>query len=197
MRKIRLAYYLIADASGLDEFRDETCKRFPEHVTIRGRFIAHDSAIADLVAAGREVFRILPPFAAELHGPRVFGSGLTWYELSDDASLVAILRAIHEQLNHKLIQSGLIEEDEVPGEHSGDSFTPHMTLAFNGVDAARIDCAPSRMQVRFVEWGLFRYDEWETSPRLRCVFGEHLHAEPSAPAHHVRSSASLLASCFR
>lgn len=182
MSKLRLAYYLIADSPELRGLRDASCRPFPEHITIRGRFLTHRANLADLVVMGREAFRVLAPFTAELLGPRVFADGLTWYELTADSAAYPPLRAVHRHLDRELVRRRLIDQDEVPVAHSGDSFTPHMTIAFRSPSLERLSMAPPSLQVNFVEWGLFRYDNWKDKPQLRCVFGEHLYArrEPDA-----------------
>ncbi|HYK05427.1 MAG TPA: 2'-5' RNA ligase family protein [Thermoanaerobaculia bacterium] len=180
MRKLRYAYYLLADPSEPRLLRDETCWLFPEHITIRGRFLASPSKVADLVIAGREVFRTLAPFTAELHGPRVFASGLSWYELREESAALPAIRSIHRHLDRELRDRGLLLDDEVPASHSGELYKPHMTLSFRRLAPEQLQSYPATVRVPFVEWGLFRYDGWPSRPKLRCVFGEHLYGRTTA-----------------
>jgi len=188
MQKLRFAYYLIADAPDFRALRDGTCDPFPEHVTIRGRFLANRSALADLVVAGREAFRMLAPFTVEFIGPRVVDDRLAWYEPSDDSRAAPALRAVHRHLDRDLAKRGVIAFDEVPESHRGESYTPHMTVAFRALSAVRLRAMPRSMPVAFNEWGLFVYDdEWQPRPRLRCAFGEHLYSTQQARSQQAPS----------
>lgn len=181
MAKLRFAYYLIATSSEFRALRDDSCSPFPEHITIRGRFLASRSKLADLVVIGREAFRNLAPFTAELRGPHSFPSGLTWYELTPESGAFPAIRSLHRQLDRELLDHRLVAVDEVPAEYRGDGYVPHMTISFHGLPEQRLSVAPPSVQVSFVEWGLFRYDDWGARPRLRCVFGEHLYGKEPLP----------------
>ena len=174
MRVSRFAYYLLCEPSVLGTLRDETCSAFPEHITMRGRFLAPRTKVADLVAFGRHVFGALAPFTAELEGPRVFDSGLAWYEVPVGSPAYQPLRDIHRSLEDELGERDLMMS-EVPAAFSGDGFVPHMTTSFGRGRDATLNL-PARIRVTFVEWGLFLYDGPPYDPTPRCVFGEHLHA---------------------
>lgn len=182
MRKMRFAYYLLADSTPIAGLRDDVATAFPEHITVRGRFIADSAAFADLVVAGRDAFRVVAPFSVELAGPVTLANDVTWYEVLEDSVALAALRALHHRLDGELKRRRLILEDEVPLEFRGDGYRPHLTMSFKRLQPAVLAAAPQRLHVRFQEWGLFRYERWPRRPRLRCVFGEHLYgATPPVP----------------
>jgi hypothetical protein len=125
---------------------------------------------------------MLAPFTAEFVGPRVVEGRLAWYEPGEDSGAIPALRAVHRHLDRDLAERGVIAFDEVPECHRGESYTPHMTVAFRALPTSQLRAMPRSMQMTFNEWGLFVYDQWQPRPRLRCAFGETLYSAQQSPA---------------
>lgn len=174
----RFAYFLLAEPSELSAVRDETCHVFPEHVTLRGRFLASRRRISDLIAAGREALRGFAAITAPLVGPASPDGTMTWYEVAPADESALRIRVAHERLNRTLSDIGVLSMDEVAA-FSGECYRPHFTVSFSrGHDA--LAHAPARANVSLSEWGLFRYSGGREPSEVVCIYAEALRS-PAGP----------------
>jgi 2'-5' RNA ligase len=133
------------------------------HVTLRGRFIAgQESAFR----AFRRLTEVLEhaPRSVELHltGPEFQSPDLVWLEVDPKTPGQRALFSLNRIAESACKQCVLV--DEVPREHKGDRFRPHVTLAWgvkkNLLKRARFH-APTRLVSRITRIALARYpDEW-------------------------------------
>jgi hypothetical protein len=173
----RFAYFLLAEPSVLSAVRDETCRVFPEHVTLRGRFLASRRRISDLIAAGRDALRDFAAISAPLVGPASPDGTMTWYEVAPSDESARRIRAAHERLNQMLSGLDVLSMDEVAA-YSGSHYRPHFTVSFARGQSA-LAHAPSIANVALSEWGLFRYSGGREPSEVVCIYAEAL--RPAGP----------------
>jgi hypothetical protein len=180
MNTLRLAYFLIARPSALSSLRDDTCRSFPEHMTVRGRFTAPADVIADLSLLGRYAFSGCERMTIVLRGPVSPCRSLIWYE--PDPHEASRIRDIHANLNSLLVRERLIACDEVPEAHAGREFWPHFTVSFRPQPASAVAEWAREVSVTFDEWGLYRYDVRGRVLAVTAVYGERFISHHTTPS---------------
>ncbi len=117
-----------------EEFSSATGNRlalyFPVHITLRGPFWtdADSKSFRDCL---KRVCRRHRPLQVLLDGPVFVQPDLCWLQIPPTEPCFPALRNIHDDLEDEV--NRLICVDDVPANHKGDCFRPHMTLGWGTV----------------------------------------------------------------
>lgn len=160
-----VALYLLPTRIEPTPERFGLAKRFPLHLTIRGRFLVRPG---ELASVAREVARglpKLPAFRAELRGPLQPREDLWWYEILPGHRGFATARQAHELADTVLAEHGLIVRDLTPSAYKGTGFRPHITVSFSGLTPGDVERAPGSVRAVFSHWAVHRYHPRDGLPR--------------------------------
>jgi hypothetical protein len=150
---------------------DRTASFFPVHVTIRGRFRAQPRLAGAAFRRFCESERHAPG-AIELTGPVFRAPDLAWLEVGRSSRSFRELRRIHGNADDAV--RGILDQDEVAAEHTGDGYTPHVTLGWgcNEEDVRALAAQEPSLVIaaRLVAVALAKYPAgWPVSEELEVV----------------------------
>ncbi|MHC1728787.1 MAG: 2'-5' RNA ligase family protein [Syntrophobacteraceae bacterium] len=107
-------------------------QKFPVHVTLRGPFWT-SAEMHTLSECLQRVCRLYRPIPVLLNGPVFVDPDLCWLEVVRTSTGFADLLDLHRHLDEEMKRHLVI--DDVPANHKGNNYRPHMTVGW-GADAA-------------------------------------------------------------
>lgn len=144
---------------------------FPVHVTIRGRFLAHEVDARFVFGQLVQVWAAGPPGMLSLSGPAFCPPDLAWLQVEQSSLGYESLARLHREADAACLRC--LVRDEVSAEHAGDGFSPHVTLGW-GVTASQVTelLHSSRLPINsWVErFALARYpSDWSQSRPVELI----------------------------
>jgi hypothetical protein len=148
---------------------NDLARRFPVHVTLRGRFWGLPAAVSEAFQqAGREGWTKCD---LKLSGPAFQPPNLLWLSVELDGTGYSELLRLHKQLEVAL--KPVLRLDETLPAHAGTGYQPHVTLAWGATEEAvhlwglpEIHSAHAKLAgVVLAEYP----DAWPTSGTVRLV----------------------------
>lgn len=106
--------------------------RFPAHITIRGPFWT-ETGLARSRDWIENICRSYRQIEIVLNGPASVDPDLCWLEVDPASAGFAGLRELHMKLEDEV--GSLVAIDDVPANHKGENYRPHVTLGW-GTDSA-------------------------------------------------------------
>ncbi|WP_435051653.1 2'-5' RNA ligase family protein [Desulfoferrobacter suflitae] len=116
---------------------DSLALRFPIHVTLRGPFWANSNGIHSLLYQTKKSTAAFHQLDVLLVGPVPVSPSLCWLELTASGSALQYMSGLHTMLEG--LVAPLMLRDDVPDEHKGANFRPHVTLGWGVSPAALCD----------------------------------------------------------
>jgi hypothetical protein len=150
---------------------NRTALFFPAHITIRGRFWASDRSVNGVLRHLRESGSYASgPF--QLIGPVFRPPDLLWLELSAATLGFRELSRMHRDVS-ALFRS-IVQRDEVPADHAGEGFQPHVTLGWgcSPVDVGELEVSslPISLSAEVASLALVKYPgEWPVTECLEII----------------------------
>jgi hypothetical protein len=154
------------DKLRLHAMRSGTALKYPIHVSIKGRFIAHRNVGQNDLARSLAVLsQSVKPFTAEVFGPTKVNDQLYWMECQPSSPGYTSFRCLHS-LCEGLLEDKVLQEC-TPPEFRFEGYRPHVTLAWysrSDPDRKQADCNLEKIKpfvetVKFQRLCLFSYDE--------------------------------------
>lgn len=106
--------------------------KFPVHITLRGPFWT-GAEIPALSICLQRIYRLYHPIPIILDGPVFVDPDLCWLEVVQTSAGFANLLDLHRHLDEELRRH--VVTDDVPTNHKGKDYRPHVTVGW-GADAA-------------------------------------------------------------
>lgn len=135
--------------------------RFPIHITLRGPFWANSNGIHSLLNQTKKSTAAFHRLEVLLEGPVLVSPALCWLELTATGPALQYMSRLHNVLEG--LVAPLMLRDDVPDEHKGANFRPHVTLGW-GVSPVTL-CAnlfnaePLRLHGMIESIAIVRYPE--------------------------------------
>ena len=149
---------------------DRRALRFPVHVTLRGPFRTDAARLVGLIESLRGCCRSHGSFPVTLHGPVFVEPDLCWFEIKTGSTGFSTCLDLHTRLEN--LSRPLVLMDDVPADHKGADYRPHVTLGWNVHASARqlLSERPGDLSATINSIALVRYpDDWPARGTVRAI----------------------------
>lgn len=143
---------------------------FPVHVTLRGPFWTDSGNLPSLIQRIKLHCESRFAFKVAVTGPVLVQPDLCWFEVITGTDGFSVCRDLHTRMRE--IVRPLAAADDVPADHAGINYRPHMTVGW-GVGAAIPDgifAGPVSLVGMMRSIAVARYpDSWPIAGDVRVV----------------------------
>lgn len=175
----QFAYYFLLDPASFIECRVGLARRYPPHITLRGRFVPGDDiSPAMLISIGqRACADVQAVFARTACLEHVTGQ-LWWYALPPESAACRLAHRAHSKIEGILKKGQVIALDFMEEWHRGGNYRPHVTVSFDGLPPNVRKIQPAYIEVRLSAWCLVSHAPQESERSIPHI----VYSEPLAPS---------------